>query len=642
MLLNKKSVELLAPVGQWETLEAAVKAGADAVYMGGKAFNMRMFRDDFNFDNASLKKAVEYTHSHGVNLYITLNNLISDDEIPQLVEYLKCLDRDIKPDALIIQDLAVIEIVKKLGLKLNLHSSIMMNTHNELMIEKFKQYGISRIVASREMSLSEICILKQKTGIELEYFVHGDMCIAEGGQCLHSGIVFGNSSNRGRCMKACRWQYKFGEETKIADPRFLSEQKFSYKMALKDMCMYRALPELIQSGVYSFKIEGRMRDAAFVSQLVGIYRRAIDRYIADPAGYSVDNNDWQKLSESKVRGFSTCFAVSKPTYKDIGLTGEDEPRFFSKAVKEAGFEREKTVLFKPKEHKKPDLSVHCASLLHLKEACANGADAVYAGGDVYRPLKPWTIAEFAEARKITAEKGCRLIITTPRITRTREISELEQLFSTLGSFKPDGILVHNMGTFSLAKKLTNLPVYCGSSFSLFNCEAAALLKSEGAVQAAVSLELAHKQTIGLIGKSTLPIEVVVHGSIEAMICDFDFIMEETGKNQLDDPEAFEKHYAFIDMADEVHAVRRTQYNRNHVLFSHDICLMPYLESLAGAASFCIEAQDYSPEYTGRLVNIYRQMIDDYTAYDVHEIIEEIEQTGPRSIGNGVYRYDTSK
>ena len=139
MLLNKKSVELLAPVGKWDTLEAAVKAGADAVYLGGKAFNMRMFRDDYNFDNIALKKAVQYVHEHGVKLYVTLNNLISDTEIPQLVEYLKCLNDDIKPDALIIQDLSVIKLVKELGLSLNLHSSIMMNTHNAAMVRKFKE-----------------------------------------------------------------------------------------------------------------------------------------------------------------------------------------------------------------------------------------------------------------------------------------------------------------------------------------------------------------------------------------------------------------------------------------------------------------------------------------------------------------------
>ncbi|WP_432719090.1 peptidase U32 family protein [Pectinatus frisingensis] len=641
MLLNKKSVELLAPVGKWDTLEAAVKAGADAVYLGGKAFNMRMFRDDYNFDNIALKKAVQYVHEHGVKLYVTLNNLISDTETPQLVEYLKCLNDDIKPDALIIQDLSVIKLVKELGLSLNLHSSIMMNTHNAAMVRKFKEYGISRIVASREMSLSEIQLLKQKSDIELEYFIHGDMCIAEGGQCLHSGVVFGNSSNRGRCMKACRWQYKFGTEHAVRNPSCMAQKDFSYKLALKDMCMYYALPELIQSGVYSFKIEGRMRDAEFVCKLVSLYRRAIDKYIADPTGYNVTKEEQNKLNDIKVRGFSTCFALDKPTYDDIGLSGEDEPRFFSKAVKEAAVGNE-VITIEKKSKNKPLLSVRCASLNHLKEACSNGADVIYAGGDVYRPLRPWTLEDFMEGRRITAATGCKFIISTPRITRAHELSELEQLFGKLSTIDPDGILVHNMGSFLLAEKCTQLSVQCGTSFNLFNAETAALLKHEGAVMAAASFELPHKQIVELLKKSSLPVEVVVHGAVEAMICDFDFIAEETGKTPLEDPAVFDKHYAFIDTADEIHSIRRTQYNRNNILFAHDLCLLPYLSSLTEAKSFCIEAQDYTPQYTGQIVSIYRQAIDDFSSCNIGKMIESMTKSGPRPLGSGVYRYETAK
>ncbi|WP_196591875.1 peptidase U32 family protein [Pectinatus frisingensis] len=641
MLLNKKSVELLAPVGKWDTLEAAAKAGADAVYLGGKAFNMRMFRDDYNFDNIALKKAVQYVHEHGVKLYVTLNNLISDTEIPQLVEYLKCLNDDIKPDALIIQDLSVIKLVKELGLSLNLHSSIMMNTHNAAMVRKFKEYGISRIVASREMSLSEIQLLKQKSDIELEYFIHGDMCIAEGGQCLHSGVVFGNSSNRGRCMKACRWQYKFGTEHAVRNPSCMAQKDFSYKLALKDMCMYYALPELIQSGVYSFKIEGRMRDAEFVCKLVSLYRRAIDKYIADPTGYNVTKEEQNKLNDIKVRGFSTCFALDKPTYDDIGLSGEDEPRFFSKAVKEAAVGNE-VIPIEEKSKNKPLLSVRCASLDHLKEACSNGADVIYAGGDVYRPLRPWTLEDFMEGRRITAATGCKFIISTPRITRAHELSELEQLFGKLSTIDPDGILVHNMGSFLLAEKCTQLSVQCGTSFNLFNAETAALLKHEGAVMAAASFELPHKQIVELLKKSSLPVEIVVHGAVEAMICDFDFIAEETGKTPLEDPAVFDKHYAFIDTADEIHSIRRTQYNRNNILFAHDLCLLPYLSSLTEAKSFCIEAQDYTPQYTGQIVSIYRQAIDDFSSCNIGKMIESMAKSGPRPLGSGVYRYETAK
>lgn len=636
-MLNKKSVELLAPVGQWNTLEAAVKAGADAVYLGGQIFNMRMFRADHNFDNNALKKAVSYCHDNDVKLYVTLNNLISESEVPELTSYLQLLADDIKPDALIVQDLAVLQLVKKLGLKLNLHASVMLNAHNETMIKKLQEYGVSRVVASREMHLSEISLLKERTGVEIEYFIHGDMCIAEGGTCTHSGVLFGNSGSRGRCMKACRWQYKFAPEDKAHDEKFMTQQPGSYKMALKDLCMYRALPQLIAAGAYSFKIEGRMRDAAFVGNLVSLYRRAIDRYIADPSGYHTDEKDWQAMEKGKVRGFTTSFALDNPDYDDVALSGEHEPKIFSKAIKEAALDEIKEQPIMPKIDKKPKLAVRCTALAHLKAACENGADIVYAGGDVYRPLTPWTLADFKEAKKITAKTCCQLIINTPRITRTRELNEYAQLFNRLEEINPAGILVHNLGMLALAKKLTKLPVYCGASFNICNDKSAALLQTEGAVQGTASIEMPLNEITALLQKSSLPVEILVHGAAEAMICDFDYIAAETGKNQLVEPEAFEKHYAFVDTAGEVHPLRRNQYDRTHILFANDLCLLPYLPKLMETASFCIEAQDYTPEYTGRLVNIYRQMIDDYNSYNLQEMLEELEQTGPRKIGAGVYR-----
>ena len=234
MLLNRKSVELLAPAGTWEALEAAVKAGADAVYLGGKHFNMRMHEGDFNFDDEALKRAVDYAHAHDVRLYITLNNLISDEEIPALREYLAYLEK-IRPDAILVQDFAVLELVHEMGLTIPLHTSVMMNTHNENAIERLKEYGITRIVVGREMTLSELSLFCERTGIEVEYFMHGDMCMSESGQCIHSGVLFGQSGNRGRCLKPCRWPYQLidDETGEVLD----KESEGPYKLALKDMCM---------------------------------------------------------------------------------------------------------------------------------------------------------------------------------------------------------------------------------------------------------------------------------------------------------------------------------------------------------------------------------------------------------------------
>ncbi|EFR41024.1 peptidase, U32 family [Selenomonas sp. oral taxon 137 str. F0430] len=324
MLLHRKSVELLAPAGTWDAMTAGIEAGADAVYLGGKHFNMRLHEGDFNFDDERLKAAVEYAHAHNVELYVTLNNLISNEELPALRDYLAYLD-EIRPDAILVQDFAVLQLVHEMGVSVPLHTSVMMNTHNEHAIEKLKEYGITRIVVGREMTLSELALFRERTGIEVEYFMHGDMCISESGQCIHSGVLFGQSGNRGRCMKICRWPFALIDEETGA---VLDESSPGpYKLALKDMCMYRSIPALIQAGVYSFKIEGRMRSPEFIGRLVSTYRRAIDAYIADPNGYTTDEEGWRTLYDNRVRDYTTTFAFGQPTAVDIGMTGEREPRF---------------------------------------------------------------------------------------------------------------------------------------------------------------------------------------------------------------------------------------------------------------------------------------------------------------------------
>ena len=161
MILNRKSVELLAPAGTWDALVAGIEAGADAVYLGGKHFNMRMHEGDFNFDDEMLKKAIEYAHAHDVHLYITINNLISEEELPALREYLSYLG-EIRPDAILVQDFAVLKLIREMNIPIPIHSSVMMNIHNEHAIEKLKEYGITRIVVGREMTLSELSLFRER------------------------------------------------------------------------------------------------------------------------------------------------------------------------------------------------------------------------------------------------------------------------------------------------------------------------------------------------------------------------------------------------------------------------------------------------------------------------------------------------
>lgn len=641
MLLNKKSVELLAPAGNWETLVAAIEAGADAIYLGGKHFNMRMLKSDANFDNKMLKKAVDYAHEHGVMLYITINNLISDEEIPELEEYLTYLNQ-IQPDALLIQDLAVAQIVKRLGLNLTMHASIMMNSHNNAAIKKLKEYGIRRVVVSREMSLKELSELKAvDSDFELEYFVHGDMCISESGQCIHSGILFANSSNRGRCMKACRWAYKIIDEATGQVQETTTNG--DYRLALKDMCMYRNIPELIQAGVYSFKIEGRMRSADFVANIVSIYRRAIDAYVADPAGYHINEEDWKNLYDNRVRDYSTCFAMDKPDSRAIGYTGEREPRFFSYAAKEADLTcdwLENEPAISKKSSDKPKLAVKAATLDHARQALTNGANIIYVGGEIYRPHTPWSIEDIKTIISEAHDLNAKVIVNTPRTTLKDQCSELEQLCHDLKSLKPDGIMAGNLGSATIIRELTDLPIYADHSFNIFNHVATEFLQENGIVNATVSYELPYNQVKTLIETSSLPMTITVHGNVEAMISDTNIPALNLKFDPLANPEFNDKHFALLDTIGGKHSMRMDQFGRIHILFTHDLCLLPYIDKLMAANILRIEAQDYTPELTGKLTKIYRQAIDG-TLTDKATIIEELQAISPRPLGIGVYRHKKS-
>ncbi|HWR07463.1 peptidase U32 family protein [Sporomusa sp.] len=651
MRLTPQSVELLAPVGTWEVLEAAVAAGADAVYLGGKRFNMRLHRTDTNFDDEKLARAIKYAHDRNVRLYITVNNLISEREIPGMRDYLKLLNQ-LQPDALIVQDLAILELARELNITVPLHASVMMNTHNEHSIRTLMDYGITRVVTNRELTLTQLTLLKERTGIELEYFIHGDMCVAHSGQCYHSGIVFGQSSNRGRCLKPCRWPYQLidtatGQAVTASDPG-------PYKLAMKDMCMYNALPELIQAGVCSFKIEGRMRTADFVSRVVKIYRQAIDRYIADPTGYSFDAASWQELYDYRSRDFSTCYALGNPGASSIGYTGEREPRFFSQAVTEAGITVTPALPAihppVPEVTKRPALAVRVAGLDALTAAFENGADTAYLGGEAFKPNKPLTLKDIEQAVSLAEKYNTQVIVTTPRITMEREAGELEQFFACLDTIKPHGLMVSNSGMLRLARQTTNLPVQADFSFNLFNHLTTAWLKTNGASKVTISLEATYEQIAELAQTSKLPLELIVHGALEAMVLDHcvpSAVLKETSAHAHSQLYP-QHHYSLLDSAGERHDIKIDQYSRNHILFAKDLCLLPHLPALisAGVSNYRIEGQHYSPELVGLLTATYRAELDRLNAGNNNNvdraIINRLATASPRELGIGAFRYRISR
>lgn len=286
-------MELLAPAGNYECFLGAIQAGADAVYLGGSKFSARAYAD--NFTDEEICKAILYAHVCGKKVYMTVNTLLKDGELSELVPYMKPF-YEAGLDGVIVQDFGVFTALKEAFPGLSLHASTQMTLTGSFGTAFLQSLGAERIVPARELSLQEIKKIKEDTGIEIEVFVHGAMCYCYSGQCLMSSIIGGRSGNRGRCAQPCRLPYQV--ETAGGN----SGKKEVYPLSMKDMCTLSILPDLIEAGVDSFKIEGRMKKAEYAAGVTSVYRKYIDRYFqVGREGYRVDKKDLEFLSSLYIR-----------------------------------------------------------------------------------------------------------------------------------------------------------------------------------------------------------------------------------------------------------------------------------------------------------------------------------------------------
>lgn len=301
---NLQKLELLAPAGSWEALEAAVNAGADAVYMGGKSFGARAYAS--NFDKEEMAKAVYFAHMHHVRIYITVNTLVDDSELEELADYLMFLN-NVGVDGIIVQDLGVIRLARKIVPELPLHASTQMTITNSSGVDFAVASGMERSVLARELSLKEIEAACSR-GTEIETFIHGALCVCYSGQCLMSSLIGGRSGNRGRCAQPCRLPYRLLNSK--GDDMLEGKDAGQYLLSPKDMNTLEILPQLIESGVVSYKIEGRMKRPEYVAIVVDAYRRAMDSYIA--GDYSVPAEDFANIEQIFNRDFTTAYMVNRP------------------------------------------------------------------------------------------------------------------------------------------------------------------------------------------------------------------------------------------------------------------------------------------------------------------------------------------
>lgn len=298
--------ELLAPAGNMEKLRAAVIYGADVVYLGGPDFGLRAHAG--NFTLAELRQAVSYAHAHNVKVYLTLNIFARNSDIERVKVYLREVGST-GIDALIISDLGLLRLSRELVPRLPVHISTQANTTNWLSCREWEKLGASRIILSRELTLAEIKEIKAKTGISLEVFIHGAMCLAYSGRCFLSAYMTGRSANRGDCAHPCRYSYRLVEEKRPGEYYPVEEDiRGAYILSPADLCMLEHIPEFIQAGIDAFKIEGRMKSLHYTATVVKAYRRAIDACLASRQEFEAILPDLAaEIAKTGTRSFTTGF-----------------------------------------------------------------------------------------------------------------------------------------------------------------------------------------------------------------------------------------------------------------------------------------------------------------------------------------------
>ena len=308
-----RDTELLIPAGSLEVLKVAVLYGADAVYLGGEAFGLRAKAKNFTLEE--IREGIDFAHSHGVKVYITANILAHNGDLPGVEAYFSEL-RELKPDALIISDPGVFAIARRVCPEIDIHISTQANNTNYGTYRFWWELGARRVVSARELSLAEIRAIRDRIPeeMEIESFIHGAMCISYSGRCLLSNFLTGRDANQGACTHPCRWKYSLVEETRPGEYfPVMENDRGTFIFNSKDLCMIEHIPEMVEAGIDSFKIEGRMKTALYVATVTRAYRLAIDAFRRDPEEYRA-NLAWyrEEIGKCTNREFTTGFYFGKP------------------------------------------------------------------------------------------------------------------------------------------------------------------------------------------------------------------------------------------------------------------------------------------------------------------------------------------
>lgn len=335
-----KKFELLAPAGDLEKLKIALIYGADAVYFGGEMFSLRAGAGNLSFEE--MKEGLEFAHNMGKRCYMTINIFAHNEDIEPLKQYLTTI-RDFGIDGFIVSDPGIIDLIQEIIPDAEIHLSTQANMTNYRTANFWYKMGVKRLVLARELTFDEIREVRKNIpeDMELEAFVHGAMCISYSGRCLLSNFMIERDANRGMCAHPCRWKYSLVEEKRPGEYYPVEEDdRGTYIMNSRDLCMIEHIPEIIESGIMSAKIEGRMKSVFYVATIIHAYRQAIDAYFADPENYEFKKEWMREVKKVSHREFTTGFYYDKPTNKDQNYQTSAYTRDYSFIGIVKGYEEE--------------------------------------------------------------------------------------------------------------------------------------------------------------------------------------------------------------------------------------------------------------------------------------------------------------
>ncbi len=590
--LKGREIELMAPAGNLEIFREIVKSNCDAIFLGGIQFQMRRIRQGYNFSNEDLVEVMKLAKEYDKKVYITLNILVTSYEIEELKGYLRFLD-ELKPSAIIIQDLAVLGLIKELGLKnLKIHTSIQMNTHDVETIKLLEEHGVEKIVVSRECSAKDIKEFYDETKMDFEYFCYGEMCPIKDAQCNASSFVFGNNSGRGRCFKVCRWNYKLEHNDVTIDP--------IYPLSIKDLSVFEYIEELFDSGVTTFKIEGRMRDAEFLVPIINCYGDAIDHLIE----HGTYDKDDKIIFDTRLRDLSTGYVMGDPKLDNVNLYKEDQQRKFSQPseIQEVTEETTKEIIelisSDNKKEVKP-LSVYVSNLDSLKVAVEEGVSRVYIS-DEFSELN-------VDDLKAVDRKSTEIFYAMPRSIDNERIAHIEKMLNTKAF---DGLLYTTLG---MTRKFKGHKLVTDTTLLVYNHKSLEYIIEElNTDEACACFELTQLEFSSFIKNAKHNTEVLVHGILPIMYTHrnlFEYFDEkDVVSNKL---ELVSEGSNFDYMYD--------RYKMSHILPQKELCLQEVvceLQKYENIKHLRIDGRFYEPEEIRTIIKTYKETMENenFTKY----------------------------